>query len=389
MSEHTGKQTESTHTSASYSKHRRTFLKAAAAVGGVAAVGAGASELGFPAIRTARAETTTWRIQTAWSAGVRGYSVFSAWCNSIVERSGGELAFKPYSDKEIVGTFEMLDACRNGVIEAMNWFTLYGAGKLPATVFLSSYPLGLRQPGEWDVFFYGLGGLELTRELYEKQGLYYVGPIQHGPNIIHSQVPLRSIEDFKGRKMRVPGGMVAELFTAAGAKTTLLPGSEIFPAMEKGTIDVADYVGPAVNYDFGLYQVAKYISLGPPGFMSIYQPVDLMDLTVNLKTWNALSPNMKEFVETEVMRYSILHHAAIQQADQEAWPKLEAAGSIITRLTERDVEAFTKLAVPLWYKWANKDATAARAFQIQLNYMMSGSLGYVTPAQVKGQTLTL
>jgi TRAP-type mannitol/chloroaromatic compound transport system substrate-binding protein len=313
--------------------------------------------------------------------------VFKEWCESIVERSGGELAFKPFSDKEVVGTFEMLDACRNGVIEAMNWFTLYGAGKLPATVFLSSYPLGLRNPHEWDVFFYSLGGLELTRELYEKQGVYYVGPIQHGPNIIHSTVPIRSIDDFQGRKMRVPGGMVAELFTAAGAKTTLLPGSEIFPAMEKGTIDVADYVGPAVNYDFGLHQVAKYISMGPPGFMSIYQPVDLMDLTVNLKAWNALSPKMRAFVETEVMRYSILHHAAIQKADQEAWPKLEAAGSIITRLTEKDVDRFTQLAVPLWYSWANKDAYAARAFKIQLDYMMSGSLGYVTPALIKGQSL--
>src|SRR3546814_10651650 len=72
--------------------------------------------------------------------------------------------------------------------------------------------------------------------------------------------------------------MVAELFQAAGAKTTLLPGGEIFPALDKGTIDVADYTGPAINYALGFHQVTKYISMGPPGFMSIYQPVDLMDL---------------------------------------------------------------------------------------------------------------
>src|SRR3546814_9241121 len=66
--------------------------------------------------------------------------------------------------------------------------------------------------------------------------MHYVGPIQHGANIIHSKVPIRSIEDFRGRKMRVPGGMVAELFQAAGAKTTLLPGGGIFPALDKGTI---------------------------------------------------------------------------------------------------------------------------------------------------------
>jgi TRAP-type mannitol/chloroaromatic compound transport system substrate-binding protein len=189
--------------------------------------------------------------------------------------------------------------------------------------------------------------------------------------------------------MRLPGGIVAELFQAAGAKTTLLPGSEIFPALEKGTIDVADYVGPAINYALGFHQVTKYISMGPPGFMSIYQPVDLMDLTVGMDSWNKLSPAMREFVEREVHVYSDLHHAAIQKADQEAWKLFEEAGTEITRLSEEDVEAFTDLAVPLWYKWANKSPAAARAFKIQLDYMMSGSLGYVTPDMIKGQTLSV
>jgi TRAP-type mannitol/chloroaromatic compound transport system substrate-binding protein len=220
-------------------------------------------------------------------------------------------------------------------------------------------------------------------------GLYYVGPIHHGPNIIHSKVPIRSIDDFRGRKMRLPGGMVAEVFQAAGAKTTLLPGSEIFPALEKGTIDVADYVGPAINYALGFHQVTKYISMGPPGFMSLYQPVDLMDLTVSQKSWDKLSKAMKQFVEMEVHVYSDLHHAAIQAADQKAWKKFTEAGTEITRLSQDDVEAFTQLAVPLWYKWANKDKYAAKAFKIQLDYMMSGSLGYVDAAMIKGQKLKM
>jgi len=249
--------------------------------------------------------------------------------------------------------------------------------------------MGLRYPHEWDVFYYGLGGLEIARSLFAKFGMHYVGPIHHGPNIIHSKVPIRSIEDFKGRKMRLPGGMVAEVFQAAGAKTTLLPGSEIFAALDKGTIDVADYVGPAINYALGFAQVTKYISMGPPGFMSLYQPVDLMDLTVGMDPWNALSPEMKQFVEMEVHVYSDMHHAGIQVADQAAWKKFDEAGTIVTRLGESDVEKFTQLAVPRWFAWANKDKSAARIFKIQLDYMMSGSLGYVTPGLIKGQKLDL
>ncbi len=361
---------------------RRKFLKKSVAAG----VGAAAAAPTLFNIRTAAAQGTTWRIQTSWPGGI-GLEIFKNWCNSIQEKSGGELIFKGFTAKDVVGDFQLFDAVKNGVLEGMNPFTIYWAGRMPASVFLTSYPMGLRNPHEWDVFYYGLGGLEITRELFAKFDMYYVGPIHHGPNIIHSKVPIRSIDDFRGRKMRVPGGMVSELFSAAGAKTTLLPGSEIFPALEKGTIDVADYVGPAVNYALGFHQVTKYISMGPSGFMSIYQPVDLMDLTVGMKAWNALPKNMKTFVEMEVHSYSDMHHAAIQKADQDAWVKFEEAGTVVTRLSEDDVEAFTKLAVPLWYKWANRDKWAARVFKIQLDYMMSGSLGYANPDMIKGQTL--
>ena len=377
--------------------NRRSFITGAAAgvaagaVGGALVARSGTTQSlvtagKAPAIVSGREIGTTWKIQTSWPGGI-GLEIFKDWCNSIVEETGGELAFAPYGAKDLVGEFQLFDAVGNGVLEAMNPFTLYWGGRMPAAVFLASYPMGPRNPHEWDVFYYSLGGLEMARELFAKFGMYYVGPIHHGPNIIHSKVPIRSIEDFRGRKMRLPGGMVAELFQAAGAKTTMLPGSEIFRALENDTIDVADYVGPAINYALGFHKVTKYISMGPPGFMSIYQPVDLMDLTVGMKVWNALSPEMKRFVEMEVHVYSDMHHAKIQKADQKAWKKFEDAGTMVTRLSEQDVAKFTELAVPLWFTWANKDKDATRVFKVQLDYMMSGSLGYVTPDMIQGREL--
>ena len=359
---------------------RRRFIAGA----GTAAAGT----LVMPAIATAAGETTTWKIQTSWPGGA-GLQIFKDWCATIVEKTGGQLAFEPFGANDVVGDFQLYDAVKNGVLHAVNPFTIYVQGIIPAGVFLSSYPLGMRNPHEWDVFYYGLGGLEMTRELYAAQGMHYVGPVHHGPNIIHSKVPIRSIDDFRGRKMRLPGCMVAEVFNEIGAETTVLPGSEIFPALEKGTIDVADYVGPAVNYSLGFSQVTKYISMGPPGFMSLYQPVDLMDITVGMDAWNALPDEMKQFVEMETHVYSDLHHAAIQKADQEAWAKFEADGTEVTRLSQDDVELMTEVAVPIWFKYANRDKASARIFKAQLDYMMSGSLGYVTPDQIKGLELDL
>jgi TRAP-type mannitol/chloroaromatic compound transport system substrate-binding protein len=360
--------------------NRRNALRtlAAASVAGLAA----------PHIASAQAKGTTWKIQSSWPGGV-GLQTFKDWSATIVEKTGGELAFQPFGANDVVGDFQLYDAVKNGVLDAVNPFTIYAQGIIPAGVFLSSYPLGLRNPHEFDVFYYGLGGLEMARELYAAQGMYFVGPVHHGPNIIHSKVPIRSIDDFRGRKMRLPGGMVADVFGEIGAETTVLPGSEIFPALEKGTIDVADYVGPAVNYALGFSQVTKYISMGPPGMMSLYQPVDIMDITVGMGAWNKLSPQMKQFVEMETHVYSDMHHAAIQKADQAAWAKFEADGTEVTRLSQDDVDLMTEVAVPIWFKYANRDKSSARIFKTQLDYMMSGSLGYVTPEQIKGLELKL
>src|SRR5690348_4747276 len=356
---------------------RRKFLTAAAAAGAGTIAGA-------PFIRdAAAAQTTTWRVQTSWPAGV-GLATFKAWCNTIKEKTGGELDFKPYAAKEVVGDFELLDGVKNGVLEAMSSFTLYWAGKVPATAFLSSYLMGLRYPHEWDIFFYSKGGLQAARDLFAKQGLYYVNRIHHGPNIIHSKKPIRTIEDFKDLKLRVPGGMIAEGFAAIGAKTTLLPGGEVFSALEKGTVDAADYTGPAVNWDLGFQQVSKFIWMGPAGLESIYQPVDLMDFCVGMNHWNKLTPKMKQWLEDEIQVYSNIHHAAIQKADLEAWGKFEKAGVQINRMPLEDLPKWQRLATPIWFKWANKDKDAARLFKLQLEVMESHTAGYVTPDMYKG-----
>jgi TRAP-type mannitol/chloroaromatic compound transport system substrate-binding protein len=347
-------------------------------------VAAAAGALGAPFIANAQnARTTTWKVQTSWPAGV-GLATFKAWAATVKEKTGGELEIKPFAAKEVVGDFELLDGVKNGVLEAMNSFTLYWAGKLPATAFLSSYLMGLRYPHEWDIFFYSHGGLQAARDLFAKQGMYYVNRIHHGPNIIHSKKPIRTIADFKDLKLRVPGGMIAEGFAAIGAKTTLLPGGEVFSALEKGTVDAADYTGPAVNWDLGFQQVTKFIWTGPPGLESIYQPVDLMDFVVRMDVWNKLSPKMKEWLDDEIQVYSNIHHAAVQKADLEAWGKFEKAGVQINRLPAEDLPKFQRVAVPIWFKWANKDPDAAKIFKMQLDIMESHSCGYVTPDMYKG-----
>lgn len=356
---------------------RRSFLKSMM----VGATFCGALLMGAGQAQAA----TTWKIQSVWDAGTVGYDLFEEWCNSMEEKSGGELIFKPFPAKAVAADNNALfDAVRNGVLQGMNPFTLYWSGKIPASVFLSSYPAGPDQPHQWDTMFYSMGMLEKTREIYKKFGLFYVGPIQHDANIIHSKKPVNSLADLKGMKIRVPGGMVAEVFQQFGVSTVSLPGSDIFPALEKGTIDAADYVGPAVNWELGFSQVTDYILFGPPGVMSVYQPVDLMDLTVNLRAWNSLDPKLQQLVEDEVRNYSQKHYLTIQKRNIEAMEKFKEAGDTVSRLSQADLQEFRRTAIPIWYKWANKDDDARAIFDMQLDYMMNETVGYISEADLEG-----
>jgi TRAP-type mannitol/chloroaromatic compound transport system substrate-binding protein len=356
-------------TNAANPTSRRGLFKAAA-------VGGGTVALGFPAV--VRAQTPVkWRIQTAFDAGTAGYKAFQKYCASVKEISEGRLQFQPFPAGAIVGTFEMFNAVKGGVLDAMHVFTIYWAGNMPVTAFLSSYPLALDRPDQWETWFYELGGLQIARKAYRAHNLFYVGPIQHDLNVIHSKVPIRSFEEFKGRKIRFPGGMIAEIFSYAGVSTSILPGGEVYQALEKGVIDAADFVGPANNYDLGFAEVAKYIILGPPSTPCLHQPVDLMDLTVNMAKWTALTKPMQEIVIAATRQHSWDQYAYIQKENIAAWDKYKDKGVQVIRLSEDDIQKFRRHAIPMWFKWAKKDPLAKEAFASQLAFMRTINVGYI------------
>jgi TRAP-type mannitol/chloroaromatic compound transport system substrate-binding protein len=357
---------------------RRNFLKQTIAAGGLAAMGA-ACKRGEGQDKPKTADTKfRWNVQCVWDAGTDGYVAFQKFCNTVKDLTEGMLELEPHSAGQLVGSFDMFDAVKSGKIDAMNCFSQYWAAKMPVTAFLSSYPLAMDAPEQWETWFYGLGGLELARRAYAPHGMFYVGPIQHDLNLIHSKVPIRSFEDFRDKKLRMPGGLIGDVFAAAGANVVTMPGADVYPALQKGEVDAADFVGPAVNLRLGLGDVAKYIIMGPPSTPCLHQPVDLLDITVRADLWNALPPHLQQLFITATRQYSWDHYAYIQSKNLAAWDKYREKGVTIIRLTEADVEKFRRVAIPLWFKWAKKDPLAGEAFDSQLAYMKSTGVAYVT-----------
>lgn len=357
---------------------RRSFLK------GAALAGAAAGTLGFPGVMRAKAaDTVKIKIQTAWDAGTLGYVKFQEFCKMVGEMSEGKLVFEGFPAGAIVGTFEMFDAVKAGVFDAMHCFDVYWPGKIPVATFLSSYPFSLDRPDQWETWYKGLGGQEIAREAYGKHNMYWIGPIQHDDNLIHSKVPIRTFEDFKGKKIRYPGGIIADIYRAAGVSTVLLPGGEVYPALEKGVIDGADYVGAAINYNLGFGEIAKYIIMGPPSTPCLHQPVDLMSVNVNTKKWKSLKPWMQNLIKSAVAKHSYDQYSAIIAADIVAFEKLQKEQGVeVIRLKEADIEKFRKFAPPMWVKWAKKSKLAMKAFKSQLEFMKSVKMGYMTDADM-------
>ncbi|MFH1488886.1 MAG: ABC transporter substrate-binding protein, partial [Pseudomonadota bacterium] len=168
-----------------------------------------------------------------------------------------------------------------------------------------------------------------------------------------------------------------------GVATVLLPGGEVYPALEKGVIDGADYVGAAINYNLGFGEIAKYIIMGPPSTPCLHQPVDVMSLNVNLKKWNAIPKHFQTFIEAMVQKHSYDQYAAIQAADIVAFGKLQKEQGVeVIRLKDADIDKFRKFAPQMWVKWAKKSPLAMKAFKSQLEFMKSVKMGYITDADM-------
>ena len=355
------------------SRSRRQFI-AAAAIGTGATFGSPAVVLGQTPVK--------WRVQTAWNSGTSGWTAFQKYCAHVKLLSEGKLEMQPLPAGAVVPTFEMFGAVKSGALDAMHCFSNYWAVQLPATAFLSSYPLALDRPDQWETWFYELGGLQIARKAFQPHNMFYVGPIQHDLNLIHSRVPIRTFEDFKGKKIRFPGGMIAEIFSYAGVSTVILAGGDVPPALERGILDASDFTGPAVNYDLGFADVAKYIVMGPPTTPCLHQPVDLMDLTVGLPKWNALSKHLQEVLVAATRQHSWDQYAYIQKANIAAWDKYKEKGVQIIRLSEADIQKFRRHAIPMWFRWAKRDALAREAFASQLAFMKTFNVGYITDSML-------
>ncbi|WP_163830687.1 TRAP transporter substrate-binding protein [Spartinivicinus ruber] len=203
--------------------------------------------------------------------------------------SSGTIKMKLYEPNKLVAPFEILDAVSSGKVNSGYTTAGYWAGKIKAASLFSSVPFGPEAPEYMAWLYYG-NGLKLYQEMYDTAG-YKVKVL---PCAILSpetsgwfKKPINSAEDFKGLNIRF-FGLGGEVLQKLGASTSLLPGGEIFGALEKGAIEATEYSQPAIDEKLGIYKVAKHNYF--PGW---HQQSTIFELLINQKQWQAMSKSQQ------------------------------------------------------------------------------------------------
>ena len=300
-----------------------------------------------------------WKAQALWSATETPYKMFEKMLENIKLMTGGRLEIAPFPAGAIVPVTDCLDAVKNNVMQAMWMGPIYFSGKNPAFAALGELSMAWDHPMELDTFMYKGGGMELLRELYKPYGVYSVGAIIYGMESYPSKIPLKKIEDFKGLKIRVPQGMEAEILTGIGASVIVLPGTEVYSALDKGVIDATNWGTPSMNDRLGFHKIAPYFTY--PGWHSM--PVG--DFSVRQAEWDKLPADVKEIVETSIRRFTwdLIEQTFIE--DIETVEKAKAKGATPIAWSAEEKAKMRAESRKVWERWKEKSPQTRKVIETQ------------------------
>jgi TRAP-type mannitol/chloroaromatic compound transport system substrate-binding protein len=257
---------------------RRNFLK------GVGTIGAGiaATTTVGPAIAQTGPEVR-WRLASSFPKSLDTiYGAAETLSGIVSDATGGKFQIQVFAGGELVPPFGVVDAVQNGTVECAHTAGYYFFGKDPTFAFCCAVPFGLnaRQQSAWMTEG---GGLELMRDFLKDYNIINFPAGNTGAQMGgFFRKEINTVEDLKGLKLRV-GGFAGTVLARLGAVPQQIAGGDIYPSLEKGTIDAAEWVGPYDDEKLGLAKVAKYYYY--PGW---WEGGPEMDLFVNRDAWAAL-----------------------------------------------------------------------------------------------------
>ncbi|MBW7969547.1 TRAP transporter substrate-binding protein [Bradyrhizobium sp. BR 10289] len=315
---------------------RRDFLKVSAA--GAAATAAVAS----PAIAQSSPEIK-WRLTSSFPKSLDTiYGGGEQVAKYVAEMTDNKFQIQVFAAGEIVPGLQALDATSNGTVEMCHTVSYYYVGKDPTWAIYASVPFGLnaRQQNSW---WYQGGGEQLGNEFFKKSNVIGFPCGNTGTQMGGwFRKEIKTVADLSGLKMRI-GGIAGQVLQKVGVVPQQLAGGDIYPALEKGTIDAAEWVGPYDDEKLGFAKVAKYYYY--PGF---WEGGPTVHAFTNLDKWNSLPKNYQAILTNAMANANSWMAARYDMQNPAALKRLVAGGTQLRPFTNEVLEACLKATNELW-----------------------------------------
>ena len=290
-----------------------------------------------------------WRMVTSWPKSLDTiYGGATTVCDRIASLTGGRFTIEPYAAGEIVPGLEVLDAVQNGTVECGHTASYYYVGKNPALAFGTCVPFGLtaQQQNAW---YYHGGGLETMHELYSDFNVINFPAGNTGAQMggwFKKQIG--SLQDLKGLKMRIPG-LGGKVMSSLGVNVQVLPGGEIYLALERGAIDAAEWVGPYDDLKLGLNKAASFYYY--PGW---WEPGHTLEVQVNKSQWDRLPVEYQEIFKTAAMEANLNMLSKYDALNREALQAIVDGGTKLTAYPSEILQAAQTAANDYYTQESNK-----------------------------------
>ncbi len=309
-----------------------------------------------------------WQMATSWPPSLDTiYGGAQVFAERVAAMTNGKFQITPRAAGELAPGLEVLNVVQEGAVPVGHTASYYYVGKSPVTAFGTALPFGLtaRQNNAW---FYEGGGLATLQEFYKDR----FGVIQFPAGNTGVQMggwfnkEIKSVADMQGLKMRIPG-LGAKVMDRLGVLVQVLPGGEIFQALQTGAIDAAEWVGPYDDQKLSFHKAAKFYYY--PGW---WEPGPSLEVQINLDAWNELPEIYQEIVRTAAHQANAIMLARYDAKNPVALQQLREEGDITLLPFPDDVmKAAEEAAFDLYDEFSAADPDFASIFKEWLAFRNS------------------
>ena len=334
---------------------RRDFLK-------VSATGAAVAAVASPAIAQSSPELK-WRMTSSFPKSLDTiYGAGEYFAKQVAEMTDNKFQIQVFQAGEIVPGLQAFDATAKNTVEMSHTVAYYYVGKDPTFAIFSSVPFGLntRQQNSW--LMQG-GGNELANEFFKSYGVISIPCGNTGTQMGGwFRKEIKTVADLSGLKMRI-GGIAGQVLQKVGVVPQQLAGGDIYPSLEKGTIDAAEWVGPYDDEKLGFQKVAKYYYY--PGW---WEGGPSVHAFCNLEKWNSLPKHYQAVIQNAGAATTMWMNARYDMQNPAALKRLVASGTQLRPFTTEVMEACLKATNELWAEISAKNANFKKVIDAMQAY---------------------